>query len=244
LNWFAAFRTGFDSRQKFLGRVRHGTFANFGTGHFLPPRVVTNFDIMEMMETTDEFIVKRTGIERRFHAEPGVCASDLAVPACCAAVQESGLTMDQIDLLIVNTITPDHADPGCAFFLQPKLGLRNIPVLDIKQQCAGLLYALSIADQGIATGAYRHVLIACTEVLSTRIDGSYDGATLLSCSATVPALLWWDPPMMHLAEFSPPSCTPMAAAPESFTPRRLVAHCHASSIWSRKISTRGEFTSA
>jgi 3-oxoacyl-[acyl-carrier-protein] synthase-3 len=149
-----------------------------GTGHFLPPRVVTNFDIMEMMETTDEFIVKRTGIERRFHAEPGVCASDLAVPACCAAVQESGLTMDQIDLLIVNTITPDHADPGCAFFLQPKLGLRNIPVLDIKQQCAGLLYALSIADQGIATGAYRHVLIACTEVLSTRIDGSYDGRNI------------------------------------------------------------------
>ncbi len=149
-----------------------------GTGHYLPPRVVTNFDVMQMMETTDEFIVQRTGIERRFHAEPGVAASDLAVPACQAAVEDAGLTMDQIDLLILNTITPDHADPGCAFFLQPKLGLKNIPVLDIKQQCAGLLYALRIADHGIAAGAYRHVLIACTEVLSTRIDGSYDGRNI------------------------------------------------------------------
>ena len=111
-----------------------------GTGHYVPPRVVTNFDVMEMMETTNEFIVERTGVERRRHAEPDVGASDLAVPACRAAVEDAGLTMDQIDLLILNTITPDHADPGCAFFLQPKLGLCGIPVLDIKQQCAGLLY--------------------------------------------------------------------------------------------------------
>ncbi len=132
-----------------------------GTGHYVPPRVVTNFDVMEMMETTNEFIVERTGIERRHHAEPGVGASDLAVPACQAAVEDAGLTMDQIDMLILNTITPDHADPGSAFFLQPKLGLSGIPVLDIKQQCAGLLYALSIADHSITAGAYRHVLIAC-----------------------------------------------------------------------------------
>ena len=149
-----------------------------GTGHYLPPRVVTNYDVMEMMDTTNEFIVKRTGIERRYHAEPNVGASDLAVPACQAAVEDAGLTMDQIDMLILNTITPDHADPGSAFFLQPKLGLSGIPVLDIKQQCAGLLYALSIADHSIAAGAYRHVLIACSEVLSTRIDGSYDGRNI------------------------------------------------------------------
>lgn len=149
-----------------------------GTGHYVPPRVVTNFDVMEMMETTNEFIVERTGIERRHHAEPGVGASDLAVPACQAAVEDAGLAMDQIDLLIMNTITPDHADPGSAFFLQPKLGLSGIPVLDIKQQCAGMLYALSIADHSIIAGAYRHVLIACSEVLSTRIDGSYDGRNI------------------------------------------------------------------
>jgi 3-oxoacyl-[acyl-carrier-protein] synthase-3 len=149
-----------------------------GTGHFVPPRVVTNFDVMEMMDTSNEFIVQRTGVERRRHADAEVSASDLAVPACRAAVADAGLEMDQIDMVIMNTITPDHADPGCAFFLQPKLGLSGIPVLDIKQQCAGLIYGLALADHFVRAGTYRHVLVACAEVLSTRIDGSYDGRNI------------------------------------------------------------------
>jgi 3-oxoacyl-[acyl-carrier-protein] synthase-3 len=149
-----------------------------GTGHCLPPKVVTNFDVMKMMETSDQFIVERTGVRRRRHAEPGVSASDLAVPACRAAVRDAGLAMDQIDLLIMNTITPDHADPGCAFFLQAALGLPGIAVMDIRQQCAGLIYGLAIADHFVRAGTYRHVLIACSEVLSKRIDGSYDGRNI------------------------------------------------------------------
>ncbi|MBM4019772.1 MAG: ketoacyl-ACP synthase III [Planctomycetes bacterium] len=149
-----------------------------GTGHYLPPRVVTNFDVMKMMETSDEFIVQRTGVRRRRHADPGQSASDLAVPACLAAVEDAGLRMDQIDLLIMNTITPDHADPGCAFFLQAKLGLPGIAVMDIRQQCAGLIYGLAIADHFVRAGTYRHVLVACSEVLSKRIDGSYDGRNI------------------------------------------------------------------
>jgi len=149
-----------------------------GTGHYLPSRVVTNFDVMEMMETSDEFIVERTGVRRRRHAENDVSASDLGALACRAAVEDAGLRMDQIDLLIMNTITPDHADPGCAFFLQAKLSLAGIPVIDIRQQCAGLIYGLSIADHFIRAGTYRHVLIACSEVLSRRIDGSYDGRNI------------------------------------------------------------------
>jgi 3-oxoacyl-[acyl-carrier-protein] synthase-3 len=149
-----------------------------GTGHHVPDRVVTNFDLMEMMETSNDFIVERTGVEARRHADAEVSASDLAVPACQAAVQDAGLTMDQIDLVIMNTITPDHADPGCGFFLQPKLGLSGVPVLDIKQQCAGLIYGLSIADHFVRAGTYRHVLVVCSEVLSTRIDGSYDGRNI------------------------------------------------------------------
>jgi 3-oxoacyl-[acyl-carrier-protein] synthase-3 len=149
-----------------------------GTGHHLPPRVVTNFDLMKMMETSDEFIVQRTGVHRRRHAAAGVGASDLAVPACQAAVANAGLTMDQIDLLIMNTITPDHADPGCGFFLQAKLGMADRPVIDIKQQCAGLIYGLSVADHFVRAGTCRHVLVACSEVLSTRIDGSYDGRNI------------------------------------------------------------------
>lgn len=149
-----------------------------GTGHYLPPKVVTNFDVMKMMETSDEFIVARTGVRCRRHAEVDVSASDLAVSACREAVADANLEMDQIDLLIMNTITPDHADPGCAFFLQPKLGLNGIAVMDIRQQCAGLIYGLSIADHFIRAGTYRHVLIACSEVLSKRIDGSYDGRNI------------------------------------------------------------------
>ena len=149
-----------------------------GTGHRVPDKVVTNFDIMKMMETTDEFIVTRTGVRERRHAEADVSASDLAVEACRAAVADAGLRMDQIDLLIMNTITPDHQDPGCGFFLQAKLGVPGIPVMDIKEQCAGLIYGMSIADHYIRAGTYRHVLIACSEVLSKRIDGSYDGRNI------------------------------------------------------------------
>jgi 3-oxoacyl-[acyl-carrier-protein] synthase III len=149
-----------------------------GTGHFLPERVVTNFDIEKMMVTTDEFIVKRTGIRKRRHADPTVSASDLAVAACKSAVADAGLTMDRIDLLIMNTITPDHTDPACGFFLQAKLGMGTTPVIDIKEQCAGLIYEMAIADQFIKSGMYKHVLCVCSEVLSKRIDGSMDGRNI------------------------------------------------------------------
>lgn len=149
-----------------------------GTGCYLPPKVVTNFDVAGMMETSNEFIVERTGVERRRHAEPHVAASDLAREACVAAVADAGLTMDQIDLVIMNTITPDHADPGCAFFLQEKLGLPGVPVFDIRQQCAGLIYGLALADRFVRGGGYRHVLVTCSEVLSKRIDGSYEGRNI------------------------------------------------------------------
>ena len=149
-----------------------------GTGHYLPPKVVTNFDIMKMMDTTNEFIVSRTGVHRRRHAEPDVGATDLAVPACQAAVEDAGLNMSDVDLLIMNTITPDHADPGSAFFLQGKLGIPKIAVMEIRQQCTGLIYGMAIADSFVKTGACRHALVACSEVLSKRIDGSYDGRNI------------------------------------------------------------------
>ena len=149
-----------------------------GTAHHLPDRVVTNFDLEKMMDTSNDFIVERTGIRCRRYAEPEVSATDLAVEACVGAVADAGLEMGEIDFLILNTITPDHADPGSAFFLQPKLGLKDIPVLDIKQQCAGLIYGMSIADHFIRAGTHRHVLIVCAETLSKRVDGSYDGRNI------------------------------------------------------------------
>src|SRR5271157_692582 len=149
-----------------------------GCGHYLPSRVVTNADIMQRMETSDAFIVERTGVRRRRYALPDEATTDMALRACRDAVADAGLAMEQIGLVIMNTITPDHADPGCAFFLQAKLGLPGIPVLDIRQQCAGLLYGLSLADHFVRMGTYRHVLIVCAEKLSARIDGSYEGRNI------------------------------------------------------------------
>ena len=149
-----------------------------GTGHYLPPTVVTNFDLEKVMNTTDKFIVERTGVRRRRYAEPGLAASDLAVPACQAAVADAGLEMGDIDLLIMNTITPDHADPGCAFFLQAKLGLPGIATYDIRQQCTGLIYGMAMADAFIRSGQFRHPLIVCSEMLSKRVDCSDDGRNI------------------------------------------------------------------
>ncbi len=149
-----------------------------GTGRCLPSKVVTNADLETMMDTSDEFIVRRTGVRSRFHAEAGVSASDLAVPACEAAVADAGLKMSDIDLLIMNTITPDHADPGCVCFLGAKLGLVGVAAYEIRQQCTGLLYGMAMADAFIKTGRFRHALIVCSETLSKRIDGSYDGRNI------------------------------------------------------------------
>jgi len=149
-----------------------------GTGHHLPPTVVTNFDLEKMMNTTDKFIVERTGVHRRRWAAADQSASDLAAEAAKAAVADAGVNMSDVDLLILNTITPDHADPGCAFFLQAKLGLGGIAAYDIRQQCTGLIYGMALADALIGTGRYRCALVVCSEMLSKRVDCSDDGRNI------------------------------------------------------------------
>lgn len=149
-----------------------------GTGSYLPPKLTTNFDLEKVMETTDKFIVERTGVRSRHHAEADVSASDLGALAARAAVADAGLKMSDIDLLIMNTITPDHADPGCVCFLAAKLGLVGVAAYDIRQQCTGLLYGMAMADAFIKTGKFRHALIVCSEVLSKRIDCSNDGRNI------------------------------------------------------------------
>jgi len=149
-----------------------------GTGHYLPDRVVTNFDLMKVMDTSNEFIVERTGIEKRRYADPEMGTSDLAVRACRAALDDAHLTAEEIDLLVMNTLTPDHYNPGCAFFLQPKLGLAGIPVFDTKQGCAALIYGLSLAGHYVSAGTYRHVLVVCAETNSKFVDTSNEGRNL------------------------------------------------------------------
>lgn len=146
-----------------------------GTGHYLPERVVTNFDLMKVMDTSNEFLIERTGIAERRYANPEMGTSDLALLACRAALDDAGLEAHQIDLLIMNTLTPDHHNPGTAFFLQPKLGVPGIPVFDLRQGCSAVLYGLSMADHYVSAGTYRHVLVVCSEVNSKFLDTSNDG---------------------------------------------------------------------
>lgn len=149
-----------------------------GTGHCLPEKVVTNADLVQRMNTSEEFILERTGVRERRHARPDQGLSDLMVPAAKAAMAEAGVSASEIDMLIVTTMSPDYHDPSQACLIQPLLGLRGIPAFDIRAQCSGLLYAMEIAVQSLSGGKSRNVLIVCGEMLSKRMDLSDEGRNL------------------------------------------------------------------
>jgi 3-oxoacyl-[acyl-carrier-protein] synthase-3 len=148
-----------------------------GTGTYLPPRVVTNDDLAGWMETSDEWIRQRTGIEERrwVPEQGGVGASDLALEASRVAMDRCGWTPDSIDLIIFATLSPDIFFPGSGCLLQNKLGLTTTPALDIRQQCTGFLYGLVTADAYIKSGYARRILLAGAEVHSTGLDLSTRG---------------------------------------------------------------------
>jgi len=150
--------------------------AILGVGHYVPTKVVTNDDLAKLMPTSDEWIQQRTGIKQRRYVEPGVeGGSDLAVPASKMAVERAGLKLEDIDMIIFATLSPDCFFPGSGCFLADKLGLPGIPALDVRNQCSGFLYALSVADAWIRVGAYRHILVVGAEVHSTGLDFSEKG---------------------------------------------------------------------
>ena len=149
-----------------------------GTGSYLPPRVVSNEDLAQLLPTTDEWIKTRTGIEERRFAEEGVSCSDLAYEASRAALSDSGIESSEIDLIIFATLSPDHHFPGTGCYLQAKLshlGVRTIGCLDVRNQCTGFLYSLSIADAYIRAGIYSNILIVGSEVHSSALDFSEQG---------------------------------------------------------------------
>jgi 3-oxoacyl-[acyl-carrier-protein] synthase-3 len=142
-----------------------------GVGHYAPSRVVTNADLAKLMTTSDEWIVQRTGIkERRFIEHDGIGASDLAVPAAKMALEQAGLEAKDIDAIVFATLSPDFNFPGSGCLLGHKLGLPGVPALDVRNQCSGFLYGLSIADAWVRAGVYRNVLLVGAEVHSTGID--------------------------------------------------------------------------
>ncbi len=146
-----------------------------GIGMYVPPRVVTNHDLATKMETSHEWIVERTGIEERRWVDPPEGGAEMAVKASTEAIRRAGLAPKDIDLIIYATLSPDFNFPGTAVFVQRQLGLRDIPCLDIRQQCTGFIYGLSIADAYIKTGAMKHVLLIGSEVHSTGLDQSTAG---------------------------------------------------------------------
>ncbi|WP_338641681.1 ketoacyl-ACP synthase III [Burkholderia pyrrocinia] len=149
-----------------------------GMGHALPVRIVSNDEVAGMIDTSDVFIRERTGVVARRYLAPDQHLADLACPAAERAMADAGVTAHDVDLLIVNTLSPDHHDPSQACYIQPRLGLREIPCFDIRAQCSGGLYGVEIARHFLASGLYRNVLLICAEALSRRIDTSNAGRNL------------------------------------------------------------------
>ena len=170
-----------------------------GTGSYLPPQRLTNADLAKRLaatgvETSDEWIVERTGIHARHFAAPDVSCSDLGVEAAKNALQAAGLQPDDIDLIIVATSTPDMVFPSAACILQNKLGIAGCPAFDIQAVCSGFVYALSVADAMIKVGSASKALVIGAEVFSRILDfsdrttcvlfGDGAGAVVLEASDT------------------------------------------------------------
>ena len=142
-----------------------------GLGFYVPDNVVTNDDLSKIMDTNDEWIQERTGIQERRHIIRGEdTTTTMGVKAAKIAIDRSGVSNDDIDFIIFATISPDYYFPGPGVELQKELGLKTIGALDIRNQCSGFVYALSVADQFIKTGMYKNILVVASEVQSLGLD--------------------------------------------------------------------------
>ena len=164
-----------------------------GLSTFVPPRVLTNEDLERMVDTSDEWIVQRTGIRERHLVDPGVATSDIAAPAALGAIAEAGLRPEDIGFIVVGTTTPDTIFPSTACTLQAKIGAKKAWGFDLGAACSGFTYSLSVAQQLVATGAVEHALVVGADVMSSIIDytdratcvlfGDGAGAVVLSPAA-------------------------------------------------------------
>lgn len=150
-----------------------------GIGRYVPENVVTNFDLEKRMDTSDEWIRTRTGIQERRIAGDDVNTSDMAFFAAEKALEKAGLSAEDIDLILVATVTPDHSFPSVACMVQEKLGAKKAAAMDVSAACAGFMYGMITAKQFIETGAYKHVLVIGTEKLSKITDWNDRGTAVL-----------------------------------------------------------------
>ena len=142
-----------------------------GLGYYVPENVVTNDDLSKIIDTNDEWIQERTGIQERRHIIRGQdTTTSMGVKAAEIAIKRSGVTKDAIDFVVFATLSPDYYFPGPGVLVQRDLGLKTVGALDVRNQCSGFLYALSVADQYIKTGMYKNILVIGSEVHSTGLD--------------------------------------------------------------------------
>ena len=141
-----------------------------GLSTYVPPKVLTNADLERLVETTDEWILQRTGIRERHIAEPGTATSDLAKEASLGALRQAGITPEQLGFIVVGTTTPDMIFPSAACLLQAKIGATRAWGFDLSAACSGFTYALTTGMQMIATGAHDYVLVVGADVMSSIID--------------------------------------------------------------------------
>ena len=147
-----------------------------GIGMYVPPNVVTNDDLAKVMDTSDAWIQERTGIkERRFADRTKETTTTMGVEAAKMAIERAGTTAEEIDFIIFATLSPDYYFPGCGVLVQRALKMKEIGALDIRDQCSGFLYALSVADQFIKTGMYKNILLVASEKHSFGLDFSTRG---------------------------------------------------------------------
>jgi 3-oxoacyl-[acyl-carrier-protein] synthase-3 len=154
--------------------------ALLGTGFAVPEREITNDELATRLDTSDAWIVSRTGIRaRRVVGDAGIATSHLATAAARAALEQAGLEPDAIDLLIVATTSPDYPMPSTACLVQAELGARPVPAFDLNAACSGFIYGLALADQALATGAAEHVLLVGADTLTRHVDWDDRGTAVL-----------------------------------------------------------------
>jgi 3-oxoacyl-[acyl-carrier-protein] synthase-3 len=151
-----------------------------GLGKYLPENVVTNDDLSKLMDTNDEWITERTGIKERRHIKKGDgnTTASMGVKAAKIAIERAGISKDDIDLIVFATLSPDYYFPGCGVQVQEMLEIDTCPALDVRNQCSGFIYAVSVADQFIKTGMYKNVLVIGSENHSGGLDFTTRGRSV------------------------------------------------------------------
>src|SRR6186713_1384889 len=147
-----------------------------GIGMYVPKNVVTNNDLVKFMDTSDEWVQERTGIkERRYADRTGETTTTMGVEAAKIAIERAGITAQDIDFIVFATLSPDYYFPGCGVLVQRALHMKEIGAIDIRNQCSGFIYALSVADQFIRSGMYKNILLVAAEKHSFGLDFSTRG---------------------------------------------------------------------